>query len=154
MPRARRDLGEYVKRVMKLKGLTQKDVQRVSGGRITDGYVASISIGRACNPSVDKLKALADGLGVDMDELFHVACGLPEDMDDQGKSSYAPDPLVLLETVRKAVVNPDVIQILHEVVTLTPDERASLLGFIQRLGSSRRKSRRRTNPIRREKTDF
>jgi transcriptional regulator with XRE-family HTH domain len=154
MPRARRDLGEYVKRIMKLKGLTQKDVQRVSGGRITDGYVASISIGRACNPSVDKLKALADGLGVDMDELFHVACGLPEDIQDQEKSSYAPDPLMLLETVGKAVANPDVIQILQEVVSLTPDERTSLLGFIQRLGSARGRSRRRSNPISRKKKDF
>ena len=154
MPRARRDLGEYVKRVMKLKGLTQKDVQRVSGGKITDGYVASISIGRARNPSVDKLKALADGLGVDMDELFHVACGLPVDMEGRGKSGHAPEPLMILETVRKAVVNPDVIQILHEVVTLTPDERASLLGFIQRLGSTRQKSRRRTNSIRKKETDL
>jgi hypothetical protein len=59
-----------------------------------------------------------------------------------------------LETVRKAVVNPDVIQILHEVVTLSPDERASLLGFIQRLGSTKRKSRRRTTPASRKKTDF
>src|SRR5882724_13577091 len=92
MPRARRDLGEYVKRVMKLKGLTQKDVQRVSGGRITDGYVASISIGRARNPSVDKLKALADGLGVDMDELFHVACGLPEDGRSGEEQSSAGPP--------------------------------------------------------------
>jgi transcriptional regulator with XRE-family HTH domain len=154
MPRARRDLGEYVKRVMKLKGLTQKEVQRVSGGRITDGYVASISIGRACNPSVDKLKALADGLGVDVDELFHVACGLPQDMEDRGKSSHTSDPLMILETVRKAVVNPEVIQILHEVVGLSPDERASLLGFIHRLRSTKRKSRRRTNSIRRGKTDF
>jgi transcriptional regulator with XRE-family HTH domain len=149
MPRARRDLGEYVKRVMKLKGLTQKDVQRVSGGRITDGYVASISIGRACNPSVDKIKALADGLGVDVDELFHVACGLPKDMEEREKISHTSDPLMILETVRKAVVNPDVIQILHEVVSLAPDERLSLLGFIQRLGSTKqrsRKSRRRTKP--------
>jgi transcriptional regulator with XRE-family HTH domain len=139
---------------MKLKGLTQKDVQRMSGGRITDGYVASISIGRACNPSVDKLKALADGLGVDMDELFHVACGLPADTDDSGKSSYAPDPLMILENVRKAIVNPDVIQILHSVVALSPDERASLLGFIQRLGSTKGKSRRRNGPIKRKRPDF
>src|SRR5882724_4046186 len=74
--------------------------------------------------------------------------------EDRGKSSQAPDPLMILDTVRKALVNPDMIQILQEVVTLTPDERASLLGFIQRLGSTRRKSRRRSNPIRREKTDF
>ena len=60
---------------MKLKGLTQKDVQRMSGGRITDGYVASITTGRAKNLSVDKLKALADGLGVDVDALFEEGDG-------------------------------------------------------------------------------
>ena len=44
MPETGRGLGEFVKRVMALKGLTQKDVQRMSGDRITDGYVASITI--------------------------------------------------------------------------------------------------------------
>jgi len=61
---------------------------------------------------------------------------------------------MILETVRKAVVNPDVIQILHEVVALSPDERASLLGFIERLGSTKGKSRPRSSPIKRKKTDF
>ena len=146
MTGVRRDLGEFVKRVMKLKGLTQKDVQRMSGGRITDGYVASIAVGRACNPSVDKIKALADGLGVDVDELFHVACGLPEEPRVRGKSSDPSDPLMILDTIRKAVVSPDVTLILHEVVRLSNEERASLLGFIMRLGATRRKSRRRTKP--------
>ena len=61
MASTKNDLSEYVKRVMKLKGLTQKDVQRMSGWRITDGYVASITTARATNLSVDKLLALADG---------------------------------------------------------------------------------------------
>jgi transcriptional regulator with XRE-family HTH domain len=145
MAGAKHDLGEYVKRVMKLKGLTQKDVQRMSGGRITDGYVASITTGRAKNLSVDKLRALADGLGVDTDELFHVACGLRE-LDDGGVSN-APDSLMILETVQQAVMSPAVTQILHEVVGLTPEERAGLLGFIKRLGSTKRKSKRRTKPV-------
>ena len=139
MTGAKHDLGEYVKRVMKLKGLTQKDVQRMSGGRITDGYVASITTGRAKNLSVDKLRALADGLGVDTDELFHVACGL---QDDSGVSN-APDSLMILETVQQAVMSPAVTQILHEVVGLSPEERAGLLGFIKRLGSTKRKAKRR-----------
>ena len=92
MAKARNGLGEYVKRVMKLKGLTQKDVQRMSGGRITDGYVASITTGRATNLSVDKLIALADGIGVDADELFHVACGQsPDDAGRRGRPGFADD---------------------------------------------------------------
>ncbi|MFY9555147.1 MAG: helix-turn-helix transcriptional regulator [Blastocatellia bacterium] len=144
MPTARRDLGEYVKRVMKLKSLTQKDVQRSAGGRITDGYVASITTGRAKNLSVDKLMALADGLGVDAYELFQVASGLPEHLDARSRSSRAPDPLMILETVQKAVMSPDVTEILHEVVRLSPDERASLLGFIKRLRTVGKKSRSKT----------
>ncbi|MEK6324773.1 MAG: helix-turn-helix domain-containing protein [Acidobacteriota bacterium] len=144
MTTATNDLSEYLKRVMKLKGLTQKDVQRMSGGRITDGYVASISIGRANNPSVEKLKALADGLGVDRDELFHVACGQAEEHGGRRKNGHAPDALMILETVQKAVVSPDVTEILYEVVRLSPEERASLLGFIKRLGAGERKSRRKT----------
>jgi len=144
MADAKHGLGEYVKRVMKLKGLTQKDVQRMSGERITDGYVASITTGRATNLSVDKLNALADGLGVDADELFHVASG--QQLDGGGRSRNGPDSLMILETVQKAVMSPAVTQILHEVVRLSPDERAGLLVFIKRLGSIKRKSRRKTKP--------
>ena len=145
MASAKHELGEYVKRVMKLKGLTQKDVQRMSGGRITDGYVASITTGRAKNLSVDKLRALADGLGVDTDELFHIACGLRG--LDGGGASNAPDSLMILETVQLAVMSPAVTQILSEVVRLSSEERAGLLGFIKRLGSTKRKSKRRTKPV-------
>ena len=136
-----KQLGEYVKWVMKLKGLTQKDVQRLSGWQITDGYVASITTGRAGNLSVEKLKALADGLGVDLDDLFHVASGLTPKPDE--KNAAAIDPLVILDTVQKAVASPDVTEILHEVVRLSSDERASLLAFIKRMGTTKRKTRRR-----------
>ena len=135
-------LSEYVKRVMKLKGLTQRDVQKMSGGRITDGYVASITTGRAKNLSVDKLMALADGLGVDTDELFHVACGVKE-LDDNSKSRTQPDSLMILETVQQAVMSPTVTQILHEVVRLSTEERAGLLSFIKQLGATKRKMRRK-----------
>ena len=143
MPGAKHRLGEYVKWVMKLKGLTQKDVQRLSGGKITDGYVASITTGRAGNLSVEKLRALADGLGVDLDDLFHVASGRPERVDEGSKAGGATDPLVILETVQKVVASPDVTEILNEVVRLSSEERASLLGFIRRLGTSKRKTRRK-----------
>lgn len=129
------DFSEYVRRVMKLKGLTQKDVQRISGGRITDGYVASITTGRATNLSVEKIKALADGLGVDADTLFHVACGVREESGDGRSSTPALDPLKLLETVQKAVASPDVTEILHEVVRMSTDERSGLLRSIRRIGS-------------------
>jgi transcriptional regulator with XRE-family HTH domain len=138
-----RGFSEYVRRVMKLKGLTQKDVQRMSGGRITDGYVASVTTGRATNLSVEKIKALADGLGVHADTLFHVACGVKEEPGDGRKSGRALDPLKILETLQKAVVSPDVTEILHEVVGMSPNERSGLLRSIRRIGSVRQKAQPR-----------
>lgn len=134
------EFSEYVRRVMKLKGLTQKDVQRMSGRRITDGYVASITTGRATNLSVEKIKALADGLGVDPDTLFHVACGVPEGSGDGRRSSRALDPLKLLDTIQKAVASPDVTEILNEVVRMSSEERSALLRSIRRLGSTKQAS--------------
>ena len=113
----------------------------MSGKRITDGYVASITTGRASNLSVDKLVALADGLGVDANELFHVACGQP--LDDAGKGRNGTDALKILETVQKVVVSPAITEILHEVVRLSPAERANLLDFVRELGPSKGKSRRK-----------
>ena len=140
MPDAKQGLSEYVKRVMKLKGLTQKDVQRMSGNRITDGYVASITTGRASNLSVDKLMALADGLGVDSDELFHVASGVQQ-VDERGRSSKAPDSLMVLETVQNAMMSPAVTEILHVLVRLSPEDRANVLTFMKRFETPKQKQR-------------
>jgi transcriptional regulator with XRE-family HTH domain len=123
---------------MKLKGLTQNDVERMSGGRITDGYVASITTNRATNLSVEKLVALADGLGVDADELFQVARGLPE---DEQTTSYMSDALKILETVQKAVVSPEVTEILDEAVRMSPEQRRLLLKSMRRVGAGKSESR-------------
>lgn len=137
----RRELSEFVRRVMKAKGLTQKEVQRLSGGKITDGYVASISIGRASNLSAEKLRALGDGLGIHPDVLFHLACGMPEPIAEGHKISPAAELLVFVETVQKAVVIPDVIEILNELIRLSPEERAGLLRSLKKMATVKRKSR-------------
>jgi len=133
------ELSEYVKQVMKLKGLTQKDVQRLSGGKITDGYVASISIGRARNLSVDKLKALADGLGIQHDELFHVAGGVIEHVETT--RDYTAEAVTILQNITKAVASPEITQLLDRVARLSPDDRDSLLAYIKKLGSDKRQKR-------------
>src|SRR2546425_1505198 len=74
-------LSEYVTRVIKEKGLKHQEVRKLSGGKITDGYVRAIMTGTAENLSVAKLKALARRLGVPEDDIFKVARGLPLDAD-------------------------------------------------------------------------
>lgn len=120
-------LAEYVRRIMGLKSLTQRDIEDLSGGTITSAYVASILTGRAKNLSVEKLKALALGLGVEADELFHVALGQSNGPQGQSQASYRSDPLVVLEIIQKVLVSPSVAQILEEVLNMTDDERGLLL---------------------------
>lgn len=70
-------LSEYVRDVVNKKGLSSGDVQKRSRNKISFGYVNDIINERTTNPSVEKLQALALGLGVPEDELFRVARGLP-----------------------------------------------------------------------------
>src|SRR4051794_5488236 len=87
-------LSQYVARIMQEKQLKMYDVEVRSGRRITDAYVGNILKGKARNPSVDKLQALAAGLGVDEDEIFRVARGLP--LADMGeRRTNDPWPLHL-----------------------------------------------------------
>jgi transcriptional regulator with XRE-family HTH domain len=59
------------------KNLSASDVERASGGRISDAYVLRIENGQVANVSPEKLDALADGLGVSADEIYRIARGLP-----------------------------------------------------------------------------
>lgn len=68
-------LAEYVKRVRNAQDLSLNDVQNRSGGRISNAYVSKIENGYVTNVTPDKLKALAKGLGVSVDELFALARG-------------------------------------------------------------------------------
>jgi transcriptional regulator with XRE-family HTH domain len=144
MSKANDELSRYVRRVMETKGLTQKDVQRGSGGRITDGYVASILTARASNPSVDKIKALADGLGVDVDELFHIAAGLPAQAGSKTGRPEAAASLRVLELLKKLITSPDVLEILNEVVRMNPADRAVLLKFAKSIEGSGRRAKGRS----------
>lgn len=71
------NLSDYVRQTVSRKGLSSNEVQKRSRHGISFGYVNDILNGRTVNVSVDKLKALALGLGVSEDELFRVARGLP-----------------------------------------------------------------------------
>jgi transcriptional regulator with XRE-family HTH domain len=134
-----KNLSNYIRRIMRLKGLTQKDIEHRSNGGITGGYVASLLAGRAKNLSVEKLKALARGLDVEPVELFRVAGGLSADSDDDPKGGYTPDPLMILEIVQKAVASQEMMELLEEMVRLSPRQREVLLKAIRSLNASGRR---------------
>jgi len=75
-------LDKYVRRVLKEKELTLSDVERGAEGEISDSYVAYITTGNVRNLSLEKLKALARGLGVTEREMFAVACDIPLPLEE------------------------------------------------------------------------
>lgn len=74
----RETLAEYVTRVRAESGLSLKEVEHRSGGRISSGYVSQIENSFALNPSTKKLRALAAVLRVSEDEMFAAARGTVE----------------------------------------------------------------------------
>ena len=72
-------LAEYVKRILSEKQFTLREVEERSGHKIADAYIANIVRGIARNLSVDKLKALAVGLGEQEETVFKVAREVPLD---------------------------------------------------------------------------
>lgn len=132
-------LKTYVRRIMKQKGLSLRDIEVKSEAKITDGYVADILRGTAANPSAEKIKALAVGLGVDAHALFDVVCG-PFQPGTQPSSEGTTDTLEFLETMQKVAASPELIKIIDEATQLAPEERGVVLRSIQAINGRKLKS--------------
>ena len=147
------ELSRYVRRVMREKRLKQREIERRSGGKITDGYVADILCGRAKNPSVEKLSALASGLGVDPYELFAVACDSLEHESGERYKRDLPDITSFLEMMREVGENPDLIRIMEQALRLTPQERMVILHSMETLNEHQDKQQhvKQKPPRRKEK---
>lgn len=133
------DLRQYVKRTLKLKRLSLRDVQRRSGGDITQGYVGAIIKGTNSNLTVDKLKALARGLGVDEDEMFLVARGAGGQRERSARLSDQGMALSVLELLQKTVSDVELLQILDLLAQLTPPSRVAVLKVVKRLARMEQK---------------
>lgn len=120
------DLARYIARVLKEKGLSLHDVQVMSGWKITDAYVSSIIRGRATNPSVEKLQALALGLGVDEDEIFRVARGLTE-TGNRDRNSDPWHSVMVLRLMEQVISKPGLKELLEDVLELSEEDRALVL---------------------------
>jgi transcriptional regulator with XRE-family HTH domain len=131
---AEEDLSGYVRGILSQKRLSFRDVQRRSGGRITQGYVGAIVNGRYANPSVEKLKALAAGLGESEEEVFRVARGLPPAPAAVREGYAEPLPsLALLNLMQKIVADPGLCLLVQELVELPPHAQQVLLRAVRSL---------------------
>jgi transcriptional regulator with XRE-family HTH domain len=125
-------LSQYVKRIIDEKHLTLTDVEQRSNRKIADAYVANIMNGLARNPSVDKLKALAVGLGEPEDDVFKVARGLPLDYVEAGGRDPWPG-VMLAKAIEKIVTSPEMTKILQLLMSMQLKELQEVLRFVESL---------------------
>lgn len=111
-------LSKYVSRIMRQNSLSARDVERRSGKAITDAYVTHIVKGNAANLSIVKAQALAVGLGVDEDELFRVARGVPM----KPKTAVMDAPISA----------PEITKAVQLLLALSPQKLRRLLKIIER----------------------
>jgi transcriptional regulator with XRE-family HTH domain len=114
------NLSKYVARIMRQKGLKQKDVVLRSRGEIAGGYISDIINDKVTNLSMDKFKALARGLNVNVIELFAAACGEQDSLSTN-------DSLMLLDLMQQVVIAPALMEILQLGVHLSAEEQEAVL---------------------------
>jgi len=135
-------LSDYVRRVIRQKQLKLRDVERRAGGEITNGYISGIINGRIKNVSLEKLKALAKGLEVDVYELFSAAMGEARPLTEEGTSYAQPDVLWLLGIMQEIAGSPELLKILHELVQMPAKDREIVIKVIESIGKTKRPVRR------------
>jgi transcriptional regulator with XRE-family HTH domain len=118
----RETLSEYVRRIIKEKDLKLRDVERRSGGQITNGYISGIMNGKITNLSVDKLKALATGLEADAHEIFAAAIGEPRRKISELSAPAISNAQWLVDIMQEIVASPELTNLVHDLVNLTRDE--------------------------------
>ena len=108
-------LSEYVAQIMKEKRLTAVDIQNRSQHKIADSHISNILKGKTKNLSIEKVNALAKGLGVDSIEIFKVASG-----SELVESKESWPGHILLRVMEKIIASPDLTAIVKVIADLKP----------------------------------
>jgi transcriptional regulator with XRE-family HTH domain len=120
------ELREYLRQFFEHTDLPKLQVEKRSGGKIKDSTIEDILSGKTKSISVEKLNALAEGLGVDAIELFKVASGKKAVFkhDDPWPSS------ILLGTMEKIVASPELTLIVKALVNAKPAKIKAVIKMI------------------------
>src|SRR5438128_12055235 len=115
-------LAEYLGRLMRQQNLPPKAVAKRCG--LTDSYIIRIRNGSADNLTVETIVKLANGLEVNAHELFARASGVAAGED------VPVDTLLLLDLMQMVVAEPPSLELVRQVMSLTPDERQTLMAYL------------------------
>ncbi|HXG93771.1 MAG TPA: helix-turn-helix domain-containing protein [Blastocatellia bacterium] len=135
-------LSQYVQRIINDKGLTQREIERRSGDKITGSHISKVISGKAGNLTADKILGLAIGLGVNPVEIFVRLIG------EQPSVESELDARTLLNLMQKVVDNPMLLEILSLAERLTPTGQEVLINSL-RLMNQRSEPQQRPKPRKR-----
>lgn len=127
---SREGFDEYVRRVMKQRGLKAVDVERNSGAKIDRSHVSKFMRGVEKNPSANAMMALAAGLGVNGHEVFTAVTGC---VPSSGKPPLA-DVLEFLALAEKIAADPELVDAVHGMVSLPQRGRTAMIKMLRLRG--------------------
>jgi transcriptional regulator with XRE-family HTH domain len=111
-----KELREYLQQFFDQTDLPKLLVEKRSGGKIKDSSIEDILNGRTKSISVEKLNALAEGLGVDAIELFKIASGKKAVFKHED-----PWPShVLVKSVETIISSPELTEIVKALLAAKP----------------------------------
>jgi hypothetical protein len=117
-------LRQFLQEEMQRQGLSEWQIQKRAGGEITDSYIKDILNGKTKSIGVDKLNALAKGLGADSMELFKLASG--QGIVSKKKEQEPWTARGLVRVIDRILESPDLIAILKSVLSMKPSKLKTL----------------------------
>ena len=137
------DLPQLIRRIVKEKKLKLREIESKSGGAIAQSYVSRLMTGNVRNPTIDKLVALARGLEIDPHIVFTAAHGQPPQSETGPEAAEEIGAVEFASMMQKVVSNASLMEIMKEVIQLSPEEYEPVLRFIAALNNRKRKAPRR-----------
>lgn len=130
-------LGQLVRRIVKRKDLSLRDVERAAGGEIANSTISRIMNGVVTNITVDKLISLAHAIDEDPHVLFTAAYGRAPLSADKPPTQM--DAATLVDLMQRIVADPHLAAILQVMMELRPDEYPVILRFLSLMNQDTRR---------------
>ncbi|HYP26014.1 MAG TPA: helix-turn-helix transcriptional regulator [Blastocatellia bacterium] len=121
------ELIKLIQQVMREKGLSVLQIQKRSGDKIKDSFISDILKGKTKTLSVEKVHALAEGLGVDSIDVFKAASGNAVKF----VNTEPWPPRMLLKTMEQVVDNPQLTKIMLSLSKMKPSKIKAILKIVE-----------------------
>jgi len=116
-------IGDYVKRLIEETGLSPGDVAERSEGKVSENYIRKIMRGETQNPSIPKLKAIANGFGIDEQRLLAVA----------GVASDNPwPPKLLIKAMDRITDSPALTDLVKKLIEMDDGQVQKILKVVRK----------------------